>query len=206
MATYDESPGFAINGAVAEAYKHDIEVVLGSFSQYQTVLEPGCGSGAFTAFLAAQGLSITGIDRDEAQLETARERLPQMEFHMVDFASDSLVYKKQFDLIATRYVIHELADPIATFTSWKDLLKPGGKVLFIENAWIRMDWGWSDWGKRTDNLPLSCTQTWATAAYCLQKAGFTVSACSWMHHTNQLEETRLIDGFRLYIIVAEVPQ
>ena len=84
-----------------------------------------------------------------------------------------------------------------------EVLAPGGKVLLIENAWIRTDWGWSDWGKRTDQLPLACTQTWATAAYCLQKAGFTVSAYSWMHHTNQVEETRLIDDFRLYIIVAD---
>lgn len=203
MAEYDEQPGFSISEAVAQAYKQDIEAVLGLFSQYQTVLEPGCGSGAFTTFLAAQGLSITGVDRSEEQLQTARARLPHMEFQMADFSLDSLDYKKRFDLIATRYLIHELADPIATFTSWKDLLKPGGKVMFIENAWIRTDWGWSDWGKRTDHLPLSCTQTWATAAYCLRKAGFTVSDCAWMHYTNQLEETRLLDSFRLYIIVAD---
>lgn len=206
MADYDKQPGFSISETVADAYRRDIEAVLGSFSQYQTVLEPGCGSGVFTSFLAAQGLSIVGIDRNEAQLKEARERLPEVKFQMVDFALDVMDDKHRFDLIASRYVVHELADPIATFTSWKDLLAPGGKVLLIENAWIRTDWGWSDWGKRTNHLPLACTQTWATAAYCLQKAGFTVSACSWMHHTNQLEETRLLDGFRLYIIVAEVPQ
>ena len=204
MVDYDNQPGFSINDVVAEAYRQDIETVLGLFSQFQTVLEPGCGSGVFTAFLAAQGLSIVGIDRNAAQLKAARERLPEVEFQMVDFASDSIGYKQRFDLIATRYVIHELADPIATFTAWKDLLAPDGKVMLIENAWIRTDWGWSNWGKRTDQLPLACTQTWATAAYCLRKAGFTVSACSWMQHTNQLEETHLLDGFRLYMIVAAV--
>jgi ubiquinone/menaquinone biosynthesis C-methylase UbiE len=205
MAVYDDQPGFVISPDVAVAYKHDIEAVLGSFSQYQSALEPGCGSGIFTAFLAAQGLSIVGIDRSETQLKEARERLPEVEFQLADLAADAMIAEHRFDLITTRYVIHELADPIATFTSWKDLLKPNGRVLLIENAWIRTDWGWSDWGKRTDHLPLACTQTWATAAYCLQKAGFTVSACSWMDHTNQLEETRLTDGFRLYIIVADVP-
>jgi SAM-dependent methyltransferase len=204
MADYDNQPGFSISDAVAEAYRQDIESVLGSFSQYQTTLEPGCGSGIFTAFLAAQGLSIVGIDRNESQLEAAHERLPEVEFQVADFALDAIDYKHRFDLIATRYVIHELADPIATFASWKDLLTINGKVMLIENAWIRTDWGWSDWGKRTDHLPLACTQTWATSAYCLQKAGFTVSACNWMHHTNQLEETRLLDGFRLYMIVADV--
>ncbi|MDL1900442.1 class I SAM-dependent methyltransferase [Anaerolineae bacterium CFX9] len=134
MATYDEQPGFFISGAVAEAYKQDIEAALGSFSQYQTVLEVGCGSGVFTAFLAAQGLNIVGIDRNEAQLEVARERLPEVEFQLADFALDSMAYKYRFDLMAARYVIHELADPIATFTAWKDLLAPGGKVLLIENT------------------------------------------------------------------------
>lgn len=204
MADYDESPGFAITDAVADAYKRDIEAVLGSFSHYQTVLEPGCGSGVFTAFLAAQGWRIVGIDRNEAQLSAARARLPEVEFQLADLASDAMNHERRFDLIVTRYVVHELADPIAVFIKWKDLLNPGGKVMIIENAWLRTDWGWSDWGKRTDGLPLACTQTWATAAYCLQKAGFTVSVCSWMHHTNQLQETRLLDSFRLYIIVAEV--
>jgi ubiquinone/menaquinone biosynthesis C-methylase UbiE len=81
---------------------------------------------------AAQGLNIVGIDRNEAQLEAARERLPEVEFQLVDFALDSMAYKHRFDLMAARYVIHELSDPIATFTSWKDLLAPGGKVLLIE--------------------------------------------------------------------------
>ena len=121
MAIYDEQPGFSISEAVAQAYRRDIEAVLGSFSQYQTVLEPGCGSGAFTAFLAIQGLNVVGVDRNEVQLEAARERLPEVEFQMADFALDSTDYKHRFDLIATRYVIHELADPIATFASWKCL-------------------------------------------------------------------------------------
>ncbi|MDJ0757583.1 MAG: class I SAM-dependent methyltransferase [Ardenticatenaceae bacterium] len=206
MAVYDQQPGFALTHKVAEAYKKDIESVLGPFSQYQTVLEPGCGSGVFTAFLASQGLRVVGIDRDEAQLAAARERLPEVEFRLADLASDSKMHEHRFDLIANRYVIHELIDPIEIFASWRSLLAPNGRVVLIENAWIRTDWGWSDWGKRTDHLPLACTQTWATAAYCLQKAGFTVKTCSWMHHTNQLTETRLQDGFRLFIIVAEVPQ
>lgn len=190
---------------MAEAYKQDIEAVLGSFGQYPTVLEPGCGSGVFTAFLASQGLHVVGIDRNETQLAAARERLPGVEFRLADLALYANMHERRFDLIATRYVIHELIDPIEIFASWKALLAPHGSIVLIENAWFRTDWGWSDWGKRTDHLPLSCTQTWATAAYCLQKAGFTVKASSWMHHTNQLTETRLRDAFRLYIIVAQVP-
>jgi ubiquinone/menaquinone biosynthesis C-methylase UbiE len=209
MAAYDTQPGFAIDSATAEAYRTDIESLLPSFAHNWHVLELGCGSGVFTQFLVTQGVTTVGVDRNETQLAEARKRLPETPFIAGDFESAEFVEQmrlahQSFDFIVTRYVIHELADPIETFRLWKSLLKPSGRLLLIENAWVRQDWGWSDWGKRSDQLPLACTQTWATAAYCLQKAGFTVSDCRWMHHTNQLTKTRLVDGFRLYIVVAQV--
>jgi len=209
MGVYDEQPGFAIQPVTSEAYRADIEAVLPSLGHSKRVLELGCGSGVFTQFLVSQGLAVVGVDRNESQLTETRQRLPETTFLAGDFEATEFIEQVQsahppFDLIATRYVIHELSDPIETFRLWKHLLKPGGRLLLIENAWVRQDWGWSDWGKRTDHLPLACTQTWATAAYCLQKAGFTVAACSWMHHTNKLEEMRLLNGFRLYMIVADV--
>jgi ubiquinone/menaquinone biosynthesis C-methylase UbiE len=208
MAAYNDQPGFVIHPATAEAYRADIEAVLPSFSSYKYVLDLGCGSGVFTQFLMAQGLTVTGIDSSETQLAEARQRLPNTpfllaNFEAAEFATQMVSVERPFDLIAARYVIHELADPIEAFRSWKRLLTSEGKLLLIENAWVRQDWGWSDWGKRTDHLPLACTQTWATAVYCLQKAGFSVSACGWMQQVNQLEETRVLSGFRLYVIVAE---
>jgi 2-polyprenyl-3-methyl-5-hydroxy-6-metoxy-1,4-benzoquinol methylase len=208
MGVYDDHPGFAIDAATAEAYRADIEALLPSFVHNWHVLELGCGSGVFTQFLATQGMTVVGGDQNEMPLTEARQRLPETAFVTGDFESAQFVEQIQsehplFDFIATRYVIHELADPIETFRLWKQLLKPDGKLLLIENAWIRQDWGWSDWGKRTDQLPLACTQTWATAAYCLSKAGFNVTACSWMHQVNRLEAVRLVSGFRLYGMVAE---
>lgn len=208
MADYDEQPGFAIEPVSAAAYQVDIEAVLPSFGYSERILELGCGSGVFTQFLIAQGMTVVGVDRNEAQLTEARQRLPETTFLAGDFEASVFVEQIQsmhlpFDLIATRYVIHELSDPIETFRLWKQLLKPDGRLLLIENAWIRQDWGWSDWGKRSDQLPLACTQTWATVAYCLSKAGFNVTICAWMRQVNRLEETWVLSGFRLYAIVAE---
>ncbi|MEO0561235.1 MAG: methyltransferase domain-containing protein [Chloroflexota bacterium] len=211
MATYDNDPGFTIDTAVAEAYQADIEAITGTLSGYRTALELGCGSAVFTEFLSSHVPTVIGVDNSGNQLTEARQRLPNTRFIQADIASpqfvrDMVESDHTFDLIATRYVVHELADPIETFLLWKPLLNPSGKVLLIENTWIRQDWGEGDWGQRTDHLPLACTQTWATAAYCLQKAGFRVNACSWMEHTNQLAASRLLDGFRLYLILAEVSQ
>ena len=209
MADYDDHPGFVIDSATAEAYRVDIEAVLPSFGYSKRTLELGCGSGVFTQFLTAQGMTVVGVDRNETPLTEARQRLPETTFLAGDFEVAEFVEQIQsvhppFDFIATRYVIHELSDPIETFRLWKHLLKPDGRLLLIENAWIRQDWGWSDWGKRTDQLPLACTQTWATTTYCLSKAGFNITACAWMHHVNRLEAVRLVSGFRLYGIAAEL--
>jgi SAM-dependent methyltransferase len=209
MAVYDDQPGFAIHPMTSDAYQADLEAVLKPLSQVLCVLELGCGSGIFTQFLVTQGVNVVGIDRDEAQLARARQSLPQTAFVEGDFESAEFIKQiqlahQQFDLIATRYVIHELSDPIETFRAWKQLLTSNGRLLLIENAWIRQDWGWGEWGTRTNQLPLACTQTWATAAYCLQKAGYKVTACGWMHQVNQLEKMQLGSGFRLYYVTAEV--
>jgi len=208
MAIYDNQPGFAIDDDANKAYQLDIEALIGTLSNYEKVIEPGCGSAVFTQFLESHVQTIIGVDKSDAQLREAQQRLPDTQFIRADFTLQEFVKKimeskQSFDLIATRYVIHELVDPIETFLLWKQLLTPGGKLLLIENTWIRQDWGWSDWGKRSDILPLACTQTWATGAYCLEKAGFTISNCGWMYNVNQLEDTRQIAGFRLYAIVAE---
>lgn len=55
-----------------------------------------------------------------------------------------------------------------------DWLKALKERLLIENAWIPSDWGISDWNRGSNELPLSCIQTSATAAYCLKKAGFSI--------------------------------
>lgn len=179
MTTYDNHPSFAVDVGAGQAYQTDLEALSGTLSAYTNVIELGCGSGVFTQFLKSNLQTVVGVDKSEAQLVQAQQRLPDVEFINADFTSRQFVEDmakrgQYFDLIVTRYVIHELEDPIETFLLWKSFLADGGKILFIENTWIRRDWGWSNWGQLTDSLPLACTQTWATGAYCLKKAGFTI--------------------------------
>ena len=207
MSVYDEQPSFAIDAAMGEAYRTDLEAVLGSLSTYQQVLDLGAGTGIFTAFLAPWVSTIMGVDRAAESLAHAQHRVPAGQFAVADLESPGIATHcgaptVRFDLVTARYVIHELADPIATFTAWKPLLAPGGHLVLIENCWQRTDWGWSDWGKRSDHLPLACTQTWATAVYCVQAAGLQVTAARWMQTVNRLEQMHLMTGFRLYVIVA----
>jgi SAM-dependent methyltransferase len=210
VAKYDGEPGFFIDDLASEAYGIDLAVTLADLPDSPSTLELGCGSGGFTKWLYARGMHVVGIDSSEAQLAEAREQFPDGDFHQYSIENGSEVDRfasayDPFDLLITRYVIHELADPIETFSLWKKLLKPTGKLVLIENAWIRTDWGENDWGKRTNSLPLACTQTWATAAYCLKKAGYSVVESRWMTTLNALEPMATHD-FRLYCISAELPK
>lgn len=210
MAIYDGDPGFFIDELASEAYTLDLAIPLAGLPDQPRVLELGCGSGGFTKWLYARGMHVVGIDSSETQLSEARQHFSDGNFYQCDIENNSEVEPfasahDPFDLLITRYVIHELTDPIETFSLWKKLLIPTGKLVLIENAWVRSDWGLGEWGKRTDHLPLACTQTWATAAYCLKKAGYRVIESRWMNRLNALEPMATHD-FRLYCIGAELPK
>jgi ubiquinone/menaquinone biosynthesis C-methylase UbiE len=203
MAAYDNDPGFFIDETATAAYRTDLAVL----STDMLTLELGCGSGVFTRFLHTIGLRVIGVDRSEEQLTEAREHLPDNMLQQGDIETAAAIdairaHHGEFDLLVSRYVIHELSDPIETFALWKRLLRPNGRLVLIENAWKRADWGDSVWGRRTDELPLACTQTWATAVYCLKKAGFSQVEAQWMQQVNLLNTAQGSHDFRLYRIVA----
>lgn len=51
--------------------------LLGALPEARTVLDVGCGSGHFTAWLARQGFQPIGLDRAPAMLAVLRRQLPQ---------------------------------------------------------------------------------------------------------------------------------
>lgn len=48
--------------------------------QCHRVLELGCGTGRFTALLAADGYEVTGLDLSEAMIKVAKKSLSEKEF------------------------------------------------------------------------------------------------------------------------------
>jgi SAM-dependent methyltransferase len=208
LAIYDNQLGFLMDTGASDAYSDDLKFVLQTLPDRAVTLELGCGSGTFTQWLDAHRMQVMGVDASEIQLAEARAKLPDVPFFKGDIESSNLANMLQiqhgsFDLLTCRYVIHELAEPIETFSLWKRLLKPGAKLLLIENAWYRTDWGEGGWGKRSDTLPLACTQTWATAVYCLRKAGYQHIQAAWMDAVNNALMEQGAEDFRLYYLVVQ---
>jgi SAM-dependent methyltransferase len=55
-----------------------LERLLASFPTAQSVLEVGCGTGHFTAWLAGKGLEVVGLERAPAMLVQFHQRAPEL--------------------------------------------------------------------------------------------------------------------------------
>ena len=65
--------------------------------QTKSVLDLGCGNGALTNRLRAQGFQVIGLDASPDLLELARKQYPGIDFLQADAASFSL--KEQVDVV-----------------------------------------------------------------------------------------------------------
>lgn len=56
----------------------------------RSVFDAGCGTGRIGRELARRGLDVVGVDLDDAMLNTARRKAPEMEWHTADLATVDL--------------------------------------------------------------------------------------------------------------------
>ena len=79
-------------------------------SQYENVLDIGCGSGALGKTLYHAGLEVTGVDASEKMIDQAKKRLKdtKVELFTIDPSKRLPFEDKSFDVIITSYVMHGL--------------------------------------------------------------------------------------------------
>jgi ubiquinone/menaquinone biosynthesis C-methylase UbiE len=97
-------------------------------------LDIGCGSGILAFELARFYDRVVGIDISEKMLEIARYKraAPNIEYIQMDVSC--LEFDRQFDLIVSAATFHHLKHLPSTLQSIKKLLKPQGKVVFLDNV------------------------------------------------------------------------
>ena len=83
--------------------------LLGSI-EYGSVLEVGCGPGDLATRILPPQVDYLGIDIDEAEIETARNRYPQLTFQ-VGSAYELPLESNSFDLVIACEVLEHLEDP-----------------------------------------------------------------------------------------------
>jgi cyclopropane-fatty-acyl-phospholipid synthase len=102
----------------------------------QRVLEIGCGWGGFAELAVREGLELTGLTLSPAQLDWARQRVPQADLRLQDYRDtserfDHLVSIEMFEAVGERWWP-------AYFATVARALKPGGRAV-IQSITLRDD-------------------------------------------------------------------
>ena len=110
--------------------------VLGDL-EGRDVVELGCGSAYFSAWLAGRGARPVGVDVTPAQLATARRCQEQfgVSFPLVEAnAEDVPLPDNSFDLALSEYGASAWCDPELWIAEAARLLRPGGRLVFLTNS------------------------------------------------------------------------
>ena len=104
------------------------------------VVELGCGTGYWSAWLARRGGRVVGLAKSSRQLATAR--MLQREF-AIDFplvhgdAEDAPFPSERFDVAISEYGAAIWCDPYRWIPEAARLLRPGGELVFLRDSVIR---------------------------------------------------------------------
>jgi len=102
-------------------------------------IELGCGTAYVSAWMARRGARVVGIDNSEAQLATARrlQREHGLDFPLVHGNAERVPYPDaSFDFAISEYGACLWADPARWVAEAARLLRPGGRLAFLTNAFL----------------------------------------------------------------------
>lgn len=105
------------------------------------VIELGCGTAYFSAWLARRGARVTGIDNSAEQLATARRLQDEHDLHfplLHGNAETVPLPDGSFDVAVSEYGASIWADPYRWVPEAARLLRPGGELVFLVNGtlWV----------------------------------------------------------------------
>jgi SAM-dependent methyltransferase len=101
------------------------------------VVELGCGTAYFSAWLARRGARPVGVDVTPAQLETARAMQARhgLTFPLLEASAEDVpLPDASFDLVLSEYGASIWVDPYRWVPEAARLLRPGGELVFLVNG------------------------------------------------------------------------
>jgi SAM-dependent methyltransferase len=101
------------------------------------VVELGCGTAYFSAWLARRGAHPTGVDLSENQLATARAMQAEhgLQFPLVNASAEDVPLPDDCaDLVLSEYGASLWCRPEAWIAEAARLLRPGGQLVFLTNS------------------------------------------------------------------------
>jgi SAM-dependent methyltransferase len=101
------------------------------------VVELGCGTAYWSAWLARRGARVVGLDNSARQLATARllQREHALAFPLVHADAEQVPFRDAcFDLAFSEYGAAIWCDPYRWIPEAARILRPGGELIFLRNG------------------------------------------------------------------------
>jgi len=102
-----------------------------------SVLEIGIGSGLNLPFYSSAVTHLRGVDSSAQLLSMARRKIERMTFpvELVCQSAEQLpVDRASIDTVVTTWTLCSIGDPLQALREMKRVLKPGGRLLFVEHG------------------------------------------------------------------------
>jgi SAM-dependent methyltransferase len=121
------------------------------------VVELGCGTAYFGAWLARRGARVTGIDNSAEQLRTAKRLQDENDLHFPLIhgnAETTGLPDASFDLAVSEYGASIWADPYRWIPEAARILRPRGELVFLTNGtlWVLTVPDTDDEGPATERM------------------------------------------------------
>lgn len=106
--------------------------IIAELTQGQRVLDLCCGSGDWSAELAAAGCQMVGIDSSSTMVSYAREKRITAHFELMD--ATAMPFQHEFNAAVISLVLHALSPPVRekVWESMQRAVSPGGWLLALE--------------------------------------------------------------------------
>jgi SAM-dependent methyltransferase len=105
------------------------------------IVELGCGTAYFSAWLAKRGARVVGVDPTPAQLETARRLQGEtgLEFPLIEAAAENVpLPDASFDVVHSEYGASIWADTYKWIPEAARLVRPDGRLVFLRNTTLQL--------------------------------------------------------------------
>lgn len=103
------------------------------------VLDVAAGSGYVTLAAAALGHRVTALDLAPAMLEVLTGHAAARGLAVTARLGDAVtpdVPAASFDAVTSRHFLWTLRQPATALASWRELLRPGGRLVAVDGFWF----------------------------------------------------------------------
>ena len=128
---YWQPAGDAIpeQGFALEERKALLKAALANLHRGAPVLDAGCGSGEFTAFLSDLGCTVTGVDISATAVVQAQQRCPAARFEVASLEAGLPFADEEFAAVWCSEVLEHLFDVHAALAELNRVLQTDGKLV-----------------------------------------------------------------------------